>query len=227
MSAALPPDFICNHGVRARFEQFILEQNHPCLMAQTVFRLDQVIYNYYDYLADERQNPQMLSDLSDYLNGYDFSGRDFYTFLAIFRREPKLTEVQFERKLWAQLQGLHDIDTAPWDETVSSDPTDSTFSMSLAGKAFYVVGLHPGASRAARRSPYAAVAFNLHRQFEELRSMGAYSVVRDKIRKRDTQQNGSYNPMMEDFGAGTSEAKQYSGRLVDKSWRCPFQRKTA
>ena len=227
MSAALLPDFICNHGVRARFEQFILGQNHPCVMAQTVFRMDQVIYNFYDHLADDRQNPRILCDLTDYLNGYDFSGRDFYTFLAIFRREPKLTEEQFEQKLWAQLQGLHDIDTAQWDATVSSDPTDSTFSMSLGGKAFYVVGLHPGASRAARRSPYVAIAFNLHRQFEELRRMGAYNVVRDKIRKRDIKQNGSYNPMMEDHGTGTSEAKQYSGRRVDPDWQCPFHRKSA
>ena len=215
----------CHRAVRARFEQFILAQDHPCVMAQTVFRMDHVAYHYYDYLADEQQNPRILCDLGAYLDAYDFTGRTFYTFLAIFKREPTLSEVAFEQKLWAQLQGLHDIDTAPWDATVSADPADGSFSMSLASKAFYVVGLHPGASRAARRSPYAAIAFNLHRQFEELRSMGAYHVVRDKIRKRDVQRNGSYNPMMEDFGTGSSEAKQYSGRQVDKSWRCPFRYK--
>ena len=51
--------------------------------------------------------------------------------------------------------------------------------------------------------------------------MGSYEVVRDRIRERDKALQGEINPMLRDFGV-TSEAKQYSGREVDKSWKCPF-----
>jgi len=51
--------------------------------------------------------------------------------------------------------------------------------------------------------------------------MGTYQKVRDRIRDRDVALQGSINPMLEDFG-NNSEAKQYSGRKVDKEWKCPF-----
>src|SRR5690606_40704217 len=102
-----------------------------------------------------------------------------------------------------------------------SDPENDNFSFSLGGKAFYMVGLHPNSSRKARQSPVPAIAFNLHWQFEKLREMGAYYTVRDKIRERDKDLQGSINPMLEDFGE-TSEARQYSGRKVGEEWKCPF-----
>ena len=104
---------------------------------------------------------------------------------------------------------------------MSDDPKDENFSFSIAGKAFYVVGLHPNSSRKARQSPYTTLTFNLHWQFEKLREMGTYQKVRDRIRDRDVALQGSINPMLEDFG-NNSEAKQYSGRKVDKEWKCPF-----
>ena len=213
---------VCNHAVRAKFEHFVLEQDHPCLMAQHVFRMEQVYYRFYDKFGGTETTSNLLSDLDAYVNAYDFNNKDFLTFLAIFKFEETMDEEQFERKLWQQLNELHRADDQPWDSTVSSDPEDKNFSFSLRGKAFYLVGLHPGASRPARRAPYASVAFNLHWQFEALRGMGAYTRLRDKIRQRDTQRNGSYNPMMEDFGSGFSEARQYSGRQVNEDWNCPF-----
>ena len=75
----------------------------------------------------------------------------------------------------------------------------------------------------ARQSPFPAIVFNLHWQFEKLREMGNYQVVRDRIRQRDEELQGTINPMMEDFGEG-SEAKQYSGRKVGKEWKCPFHK---
>lgn len=81
--------------------------------------------------------------------------------------------------------------------------------------------MHPNSSRKARRSPFPSIAFNLHAQFEKLREMGAYEKVRDKIRERDKELQGSMNPMLEDFGL-SSEAKQYSGKATGKDWVCPF-----
>tara|TARA_R110002124_G_scaffold254044_2_gene419466 strand:- start:4131 stop:4460 length:330 start_codon:yes stop_codon:yes gene_type:complete len=108
---------------------------------------------------------------------------------------------------------------------VSNDPADSNFSFSIAGKAFYIVGMHPKSSRMARQAPFPAMVFNLHAQFEKLRDMNVYKRVRNRIRDRDIKLQGNINPVLEDFGV-ESEAKQYSGRYVGKEWKCPYLNQT-
>ena len=144
--------------------------------------------------------------------------------MAVFKDQDSFSETQFETALWKQLEFLHDIDNEDWDPEVSDNPEEKNFSFSIAGKAFYMVGVHPNSSRKARQSPYPAIAFNLHWQFEKLREMGAFNTVRDKIRERDIELQGNINPMLEDFGEN-SEARQYSGRKVEEEWKCPFHRK--
>ena len=84
-----------------------------------------------------------------------------------------------------------------------------------------MVGLHPQASRPARRFPRPAMIFNLHDQFEILRAQGKYETMREKILMRDEALAGSRNPMLARHGE-MSEARQYSGRVVEEGWRCPF-----
>ena len=101
-------------------------------------------------------------------------------------------------------------------------PGLADFSFSLRGKAFFVIGLHPNASRLSRRYRCPALVFNLHEQFETLRRQGRYDRMRDVIRKRDAALCGSINPALRNFGE-KSEARQYSGRAVREDWRCPFR----
>ena len=141
----------------------------------------------------------------------------------MFETPRALTEEAFEEALWNRLDALHRLDRLryDWDPTVSSDPDSRRFSFSLMGEACFVVGLHPNASRRARRFSSPALVFNLHRQFEELRTEGRYEGLRDTIRARDTAFDGSVNPMVAGFGE-VSEARQYSGRRVGPEWSCPF-----
>ena len=85
-----------------------------------------------------------------------------------------------------------------------------------------MVGLHPNASRPARRFPRPTLVFNLHDQFERLRAEGRYEKMRDKIIERDVALAGEPNPMLARHGEA-SEARQYSGRAVDDAWACPFR----
>ncbi|MFD2835069.1 guanitoxin biosynthesis heme-dependent pre-guanitoxin N-hydroxylase GntA [Christiangramia antarctica] len=210
--------------VKAEFENFVLNEDHPCIMAQTVFTMDKVeLHEYHDF-GSEAAAVKILKDLEKYVNNYDFESNEFQTFLAVFPKSVKYSEKEFEALLWQQLQFLHKFDDTSWDREVSSDVKDSEFSFSLKGKAFYIVGMHPGASRIARQSPFTAIAFNLHWQFEKLREMGSYQTVRDRIRERDEKLQGHINPMLADFG-NHSEAIQYSGRKVGEDWKCPFQHK--
>ena len=209
-----------------RFRKFILEDDHPCIMSQTVFGTDHYeLYTYKD-LGSETAAREILVDLQKYLEDNDFSTKEFYSFVAVFEGEAEFSEKEFEKLLWQQLQHIHNLDKKDWDETVSPDTTSKSFSFSILGSAFYVVGLHPNSSRNARKSPKPTLVFNLHSQFEKLRDMGVYQRVRDRIRQRDLVKNGSINPMLIDFGK-RSEAPQYSGRQVDESWECPFKHKAS
>jgi FPC/CPF motif-containing protein YcgG len=150
------------------------------------------------------------------------------SFACLFRRGPGMSERAFEAALWARAQGLHDIDAksgAPWADGVSREPDAADFSFSVGGVAYFVVGLHPGASRAARRFCRPALVFNPHVQFERLRADGRYYQMQSIIRRREIARHGSINPMLSDFGSDC-EAAQYSGREVEPGWTCPLRVRT-
>jgi FPC/CPF motif-containing protein YcgG len=148
----------------------------------------------------------------------------FRSLAVVFEGPEELTENAFEKLMWTRIQSLSDKDVwrgQEYDETVSPDPDSPHFSLSFGGEAFFVVGLHPHASRPARRFARPVMVFNLHDQFTTLRAQGKYEGMREKILVRDEALAGSRNPMLARHGE-SSEARQYSGRAVDESWRCPF-----
>ncbi|NML05431.1 guanitoxin biosynthesis heme-dependent pre-guanitoxin N-hydroxylase GntA [Sphingomonas sp. G-3-2-10] len=148
----------------------------------------------------------------------------FRSFAVVFDGPCDLDEAAFEAALWSRVQSLSDKDVwrgQDYDPAVSPDPANLHFSLSFGGEAFFVVGLHPHASRPARRFDRPAMVFNLHDQFEQLREAGKYEGLREKILIRDEALAGDRNPMLARHGEA-SEARQYSGRMVDESWRCPF-----
>ena len=144
---------------------------------------------------------------------------------VIFSQPSSLDENGFEQLLWERLQSFAEKDNwlgQPYDPAVSPDPADPHFSLSFGGQAYFVVGLHPAASRPARRFSHPVMVFNLHDQFEKLRAGGRYERMRDAILERDRQLAGDINPMLARHGE-SSEARQYSGRMVGDDWKCPFR----
>lgn len=159
------------------------------------------------FAGDYRADPQLFRSLA-----------------VIFDGPTDLSEEAFERALWRRVQSLSDKDVwlgQPYDDSVSADPDNPHFSLSFGGEAFFVVGLHPNASRPARRFPKPTMVFNLHDQFEILRAQQKYEGMREKIMVRDEALAGSRNPMLARHGEA-SEARQYSGRAVGDDWKCPF-----
>jgi FPC/CPF motif-containing protein YcgG len=148
----------------------------------------------------------------------------FRSFAVIFEGPDDLDEASFEAALWKRVQSLSDKDVwrgQPYDSQVSADPENPHFSLSFGGEAFFIVGLHPQASRPARRFARPTMVFNLHDQFERLRADGKYEGMREKILVRDEALAGTRNPMLARHGE-LSEARQYSGRQVGAEWACPF-----
>lgn len=212
-----------------RFRAFVKRPDFPCVGAKSALARQQMHIIIARDITSGWDDLRIYPPLCKLAEDYKRSPALFQTIVAIFEEPGHLDEEGFEEALWARVQSLSDKDE--WlgqkpDPRVSSDPESPHFSLSFAGEAFFVVGLHPKASRPARRFERPCLVFNLHDQFEQLRTEGRYETLRQSILQRDVDLAGSINPMIERHGAG-SEARQYSGRVVDEAWLCPFRREDA
>lgn len=208
------------------FRQFIRNPSFPCVGAKSALARDRMRIMVARDLASAWDDMNIIAAIHRVARDYGQDPVLFQSLAILFPATGPLDEKGFEQLLWKRLQSLSDKDG--WmghgpDPKVSDDPEDPHFSLSFGGEAFFVVGLHPGASRPARRYAVPALVFNLHDQFEQLRSDGRYERLRGAIVDRDRVLAGSANPMLAVHGS-ISEARQYSGRAVGKDWRCPFQR---
>ena len=210
-------------SIDSAFRAFVQDPDFPCLGAKSVVNVNQYSLRVYGALGKESNSAPLAADLVEF--GAGFENRGLSAFVAVFPVGAPEEEIAFERRMWQQLQSLHEADPrrGVWNEDVSDDPDDPSFSFSVGGKAFFVVGLHPVSPRLARRFRWPALVFNPHEQFMRLRKEGRFDGLRTAIRQRDVALQGTENPNLADFGA-QSEARQYSGRKTESGWKCPFHR---
>ncbi len=218
-----------DHPLAQDFFAKVQQPSFPCVGAKSALgrgRMDILVAR---DLRSAWDDLRILPALTATVAKYRAEREIFRTLVVLFQGPDALSEEAFEQHLWARAQSLSDKDQ--WvgnrpDPSVSSDPEDPHFSLSFAGEAFFVVGLHPNASRPARRFATPAMVFNLHDQFEVLREQQRYEKLRASILDRDQALSGSVNPMLARHGE-MSEARQYSGRVVEDGWKCPFHRASA
>jgi len=206
-----------------RMRAFISSKSFPCVGAKSALNKKRIQFIELETLGDPSQAPALFDALVAYSASFPDPGIVPVSFVALFEN-CRTTELEFERNLWSQLQSLHDLDRAKgyqWNGEVSHDPERCDFSFSVGGRAFFVVGMHPHASRQARRSPVPCLVFNFHDQFEAMKASGKYQSMQEAIRQRDIALQGFINPVLARFGEA-SEARQYSGRAVEANWKCPF-----
>jgi uncharacterized protein len=203
--------------------EFVADPGFPCVGAKAALRRHQLEILVVEDIRRGVSDRLITRRLQDFAIRHDVDDKMFVSQAVIFCNEMNMSEAAFETCLWQRLTSLHRIDREDyhWDPSVDSDPDSPHFSLSIGGKGFFVVGLHPNASRAARRFRYPTLVFNLHAQFEKLREEGRYDMIRDKTLERDIMLQGSPNPMLARHGE-TSAARQYSGRHVGEDWKCPF-----
>jgi len=230
-----PPSPAVAALIHDQFRALVLHPSFSCLGAKSAVRGGGYRLGIYEELGSAEATRALARDLAAFaatLNDATGDEQDGHagrltTFVASFLRPVPGDEMEFERLLWGQLQSLHDGDqVSEWDPAVSSDPDDPHFSFSIAGRAFFVVGLHAASTRWARRFAWPTLVFNPHDQFDRLRQDGHFGRLQGLIRGRERTLQGSLNSNLSDFGE-RSEARQYSGRPVDEHWRCPFRARTA
>ncbi len=227
MKKILPSTDDNQHPLAEQFRQFVRRTSFPCVGAKSALARNQMHFIVGRSVTSAWDDMRIYPALFNFAKAYASHPKLYQSFIVLFQGPRVLGEQAFEHSMWERLQSLTDKDE--WlgqkhDGTVSPHPHDPRFSLSFGGQAFFVVGLHPKASRPARRFMVPALVFNLHDQFERLRKTGAFDKLQSTIQKRDVALAGNINPMLQKFGEG-SEARQYSGRMVDDDWRCPFHRR--
>jgi FPC/CPF motif-containing protein YcgG len=203
------------------FEGFAGSGGHPCLGARSVVRRQAYSMGLFERLGTESAATALNVELGRFAARLEPG--ELSSFVAAFREPTAMAEPEFSRLLWRQLQLMHEDDRAEhsWDASVSADPGDAHFSFSVGGRAYFVVGLHAGSSRWARRFAWPTLVFNPHEQFVSMRREGRYDRMRAMIRDRDADLQGDINPVLRDHGT-ESEARQYAGDAVAPDWRCPL-----
>lgn len=207
----------------------IADPTFPCVGAKSALARGTLKTLVCHSLASGWDDVLIHRELMDWAEGYRSDPTGLRSLAVVFSGPDELDEAAFEALMWERIQSFADKDEwlgQRYDHRVSADPSDSHFSLSFGGEAFFVVGLHPQASRPARRFPRPTLVFNLHAQFVQLRAEGKYERMREAILDRDLDLAGSINPMLARHGE-VSEARQYSGRAVSDDWSCPFRDKRA
>lgn len=213
------PDFA--QLAQQAFRDKIQAPDFPCVAAKASVNTAVYRLKTYPALATLDSTLTLARDLRAFQAEQPGMDSDFTSFVAVFETPGEVDELTFERLVWEQLHALSRLDDAPYSREVSPDTTSPDFGYSFGGQAFFLVGLHPGASRLARRFPYAMLVFNSHHQFRTLKADGRWTRFQETIRARDVKLQGNINPNLADYGTAP-EARQYSGRAVEPGWQAPF-----
>lgn len=199
--------------------EFIGKDDFSCLGAKAALRRKTVLHRHFGELGSEEAVLAHLAGLAEFLATFKPSAQSFTSYVATFDELPDPSEQFFENAIWRHLQAMHDQDSRnhAWSDQYDADPTSKRFGFSIQGHPFFIVGLHPGASRPGRRFRTPALVFNSHIQFN---AMGTnFFKLRKRIRKREQTFHGEMNPSLATY---RDEARHYSGRMTPPDWTCPF-----
>jgi len=207
----------------------IAAADFPCVGAKSALARGTLKTLVCHNLASGWDDLRIHHELMEWADEYKADPTGLRSLAVVFSGPDDLDEQTFETLMWERIQSFADKDHwlgQQYDHRVSADPDAPHFSLSFGGEAFFVVGLHPNASRPARRFPRPTLVFTLHAQFGGCGGQGKSDRMRATILDRDIEIAGSLNPMLARHGEA-SEARQYSGRVVDSEWQCPFRDKRA
>ncbi|MEH2408074.1 guanitoxin biosynthesis heme-dependent pre-guanitoxin N-hydroxylase GntA [Nostoc sp.] len=216
--------------VHAKFQAKILHRTPPftCMGATSVFNQKNYRFSMYHDMCTKETTLALARNLFTFVTEQDAMNSNFTAFIAVFEKPISQNEHDFEKLVWTQLQMLYDEDRRyhDWDTNFSNDINNHKFSYSFAERSFFIIGMHPGSSRIARRFSYPLLVFNASRQFDHLVETNQFDNFVRIIRERDVALQGHINPNLPakyDYSRPEeAEVRQYSGRAVEKDWQCPL-----
>ena len=88
----------------AAFRDFVLRPEFPCVGARAAFHSDSYVLSAYEELGSEASTAALAENLLAFTNSEIRHASEYATFIAVFRGPEVLDEVQFEAKMWQQLE---------------------------------------------------------------------------------------------------------------------------
>ncbi|EHR9219889.1 YqcI/YcgG family protein, partial [Escherichia coli] len=151
------------------FNHFIESKSFCCIGARKAKSQNNLFHQKSRYPEED------LTHVYDFLESFaldKIKGKDFYSAIVFFTQKSITSEKDFEFFLWEILTNLNNTDKNKykWANGYSKNTNDKNFSFSIAGEAFFVVGLHPMAHRISRRFNTPTLVFNHHAMFDKLKS---------------------------------------------------------
>lgn len=203
------PDVFIDH-----FNNFIESKLFCCVGARRANAKKNLFYKHSTYPKEDIFH--VYNFLEDFAIN-NIKGKDFYSAIVFFNEVKISSEKDFVYFLWDVLTRLNDIDKNKysWATGYSKNTDDKHFSFSIAGEAFFIVGLHPMAHRVSRRFYIPTLVFNHHAMFDKLKATGNFERYKTAIRKNEMRIQGSLNKHLHDFGE-YSEACQYASASNDE-----------
>lgn len=208
--------------IEQSFIEKILSDHFSCIGAKASIKNSSYEFCLLEKIADEESTRNLYESLKSFTQKRQELETHFASFIVCFEDHSEITPDQFEYLLWKQLYMLHQYDEFEWDARVSHDINNPYFSFSIAGDAYFVIGMCPHHPRKCREFSYPVLVFNSHHQFKHLKKINLFEKIKKIVRSREIKYSGSVNPNAIDFGE-QSEALQYSGLKATKDWKCPFR----
>ena len=98
-----------NSAVGDLFSSYVLDGSHPCVMARPMVNRKQVFLASYGGLGATEHCADVCHDLYEVLAASE-ADSSLYSLVAVFPSNASHTEKAFERALWDQLNGMHQLD---------------------------------------------------------------------------------------------------------------------
>jgi FPC/CPF motif-containing protein YcgG len=213
---------VMENSIKQLFIEKILSGDFSCIGAKASIKNVSYEFCLLEEMASLQSTHDLYKSLKIFTKKRPMLDKRFASFIVCFKNSAEMTLQQFEYLLWKQLYMLHQKDDFAWDKSVSNDLNNPHFSFSIAGEAYFVVGMCYNHPRKCRNFPYPILVFNSHHQFQYLKKINLFEKIKKIIRLRELKFTGSIHPNVVDFG-DMSEALQYSGLQVSKNWTCPFR----
>jgi len=175
----------------------LLTKDYPCTPALKSLNSGQLIVH------ETKTEMSKIPPISEYLHELReryYKSKEKYLSLWITFDDAPISEEEFEKNLFSVLE-----------------PHRRGDEYFHGSSRLFVVGMHPSASRKARRFPLNSMVVNLWEQFETLKN---YQSLVNTIRDRDIEYSGSVNPMAAKHGDNFEEI-QFSGRDNPDDWKIP------
>ncbi len=208
------------------------DPDFPCIFSKNAFRKELLVFIFVEHIdASGMQN--LAAGLSEYVEisrKWDGSLSTAYPLVVAFSHEAIKAQsvADYDAFGWKVLQTLHEMDPAPWPESVGKDPNQPSWSMCFNGMPIFCNMSHPEHRDRKSRNlgEYFLFVINPRERFDVVADDSPSGRrVRSNIRNRIAHyDNLPHCPQLASYGAGGIEWWQYSlaEKNTERTDKCPF-----